>query len=462
MEKEVKIKKKKQHMDMLHGSIWNKIIQYALPVAATGILEQLFNASDLAIVGNFTGDAKTVAVAAVGANSPIIGLLLNFFIGIALGANVVIANAIGKKDENTIHKAVHTSVITAVVCGLVVTLLGEAFIGNLLQMLNVPKDVLPYALEYIRIYLLGMPVILLYNFEAAIFRSIGETKMPLKALAVSGVLNVALNLFFVIILRMTVNGVAIATVIANAVSSVFLFVKLVKMDNVIRIRKQELRFDKKVFVHIIKIGLPAGIQSAVFAVANIVIQAAINSLGTIVIAASSAAFNIEIFAYYVLNSFSQACTTFTGQNYGAGQLKRCKKVLVLCIVEDFVATATAIILVLISGKVLLSVFNNDPQVISIGYTRLIMVFSAYTFSMLYENLSGYLRGFGISLVPAILTIIGVCGVRILWIFTVFPRNKAFTTIMAAYPISLAATALLIFIATMVYRPSHKLGISISK
>lgn len=461
MEKEVKIKKK-QHMDMLHGSIWNKIIQYALPVAATGILEQLFNASDLAIVGNFTGDAKTVAVAAVGANSPIIGLLLNFFIGIALGANVVIANAIGKKDENTIHKSVHTSVITAVVCGLVVTLLGEAFIGNLLQMLNVPKDVLPYALEYIRIYLLGMPVILLYNFEAAIFRSIGETKMPLKALALSGVLNVALNLFFVIVLRMTVNGVAIATVIANAVSSVFLFVKLVKMDNVIRIRKQELRFDKKVFVHIIKIGLPAGIQSAVFAVANIVIQAAINSLGTIVIAASSAAFNIEIFAYYVLNSFSQACTTFTGQNYGAGQLKRCKKVLVLCIVEDFIATAIAIILVLVSGKVLLSVFNNDPQVISIGYTRLIMVFSAYTFSMLYENLSGYLRGFGISLVPAILTIIGVCGVRILWIFTVFPRNKAFTTIMAAYPISLAATALLIFIATMVYRPSHKLGISISK
>lgn len=461
MEKEVKIKKK-QHMDMLHGSIWNKIIQYALPVAATGILEQLFNASDLAIVGNFTGDAKTVAVAAVGANSPIIGLLLNFFIGIALGVNVVIANAIGKKDENTIHKSVHTSVITAVVCGLVVTLLGEAFIGNLLQMLNVPKDVLPYALEYIRIYLLGMPVILLYNFEAAIFRSIGETKMPLKALALSGVLNVALNLFFVIVLRMTVNGVAIATVIANAVSSVFLFVKLVKMDNVIRIRKQELRFDKKVFVHIIKIGLPAGIQSAVFAVANIVIQAAINSLGTIVIAASSAAFNIEIFAYYVLNSFSQACTTFTGQNYGAGQLKRCKKVLVLCIVEDFIATAIAIILVLVSGKVLLSVFNNDPQVISIGYTRLIMVFSAYTFSMLYENLSGYLRGFGISLVPAILTIIGVCGVRILWIFTVFPRNKAFTTIMAAYPISLAATALLIFIATMVYRPSHKLGISISK
>ena len=447
----------KPKMDMINGSIWNKIIQYALPVAATGILEQLFNASDLAIVGNFTGKAKTVAVAAVGANSPIIGLLLNFFIGIALGANVVIANAIGKGDEKTIHKAVHTSVITAVVCGLLVTLFGELFIGNLLQMLNVPEDVFPYALLYIRIYLLGMPVILLYNFEAAIFRSIGETKMPLEALAVSGVLNVALNLFFVIVLKMTVNGVAIATVIANAVSSVFLFIKLVKTDQAIRIRKEELRFDGNVFGRIIRIGLPAGVQSAVFSIANIVIQAAINSLGTVVIAASSAAFNIEIFAYYMLNSFSQACTTFTGQNYGAGQLKRCRKVLLLCIVEDFIATAATIILVLLSGKVLLSIFNDDPQVISIGYTRLLMVFSAYIFSMLYENLSGYLRGFGISLVPAILTIIGVCGVRIFWIFAVFPQRKTFTAIMMAYPISLATTAVLIFIATMFYRPSHKLN-----
>ena len=447
----------KPKMDMINGSIWNKIIQYALPVAATGILEQLFNASDLAIVGNFTGKAKTVAVAAVGANSPIIGLLLNFFIGIALGANVVIANAIGKGDEKTIHKAVHTSVITAVVCGLLVTLFGELFIGNLLQMLNVPEDVFPYALLYIRIYLLGMPVILLYNFEAAIFRSIGETKMPLEALAVSGVLNVALNLFFVIVLKMTVNGVAIATVIANAVSSVFLFIKLVKTDQAIRIRKEELRFDGNVFGRIIRIGLPSGVQSAVFSIANIVIQAAINSLGTVVIAASSAAFNIEIFAYYMLNSFSQACTTFTGQNYGAGQLKRCRKVLLLCIVEDFIATAATIILVLLSGKVLLSIFNDDPQVISIGYTRLLVVFSAYIFSMLYENLSGYLRGFGISLVPAILTIIGVCGVRFFWIFAVFPQHKTFTTIMMAYPISLATTAVLIFIASMFYRPSHRLN-----
>lgn len=446
---------KKQKMDMIHGSIWNKLIQFAIPVAATGILEQLFNASDLAIVGNFTGDAKTVAVAAVGANSPIVGLLLHFFIGIALGANVVIAKAVGRQDENTIHKAVYTSLIMSVIGGLLVTIFGELFIGNLLQMLNVPADVFPYALLYIRIYMLGMPVILLYNFEAAIFRSIGETKTPLKALAASGILNVLLNLFFVIVLKMTVNGVAIATVISNAISAALLFVKLIRTDSVIRIRLQEFKFDRKIFGNIIKIGLPAGIQSSVFALANIIIQSAINSLGTMVIAASSAAFNLEIIAYYVLNSFSQACTTFTGQNYGAGEFGRCRNVLILSIIEDVVATATTILLILISGRTLLSLFNNDPQIIELGYTRLLLIFFGYTFSILYENMSGYLRGFGISLLPAILTIIGVCGVRIFWISTIFPQHRTFQTIMTVYPVSLAVTAFLIFILVMIYRPSRK-------
>lgn len=450
-------KASKQTLDMLHGSIWNKLIQYALPVAATGILEQLFNASDVAIVGNFTGSARTVCVAAVGANSPIVGLLLNLFIGIALGTNVVIATAIGSGDHKTVKKAVHTSVIMAVTGGLIVTILGELLIGYLLPMLNVPDEVLPYALLYIRIYLIGMPVILLYNFEAAIFRSIGETKMPLKALAVSGIINVLLNLFFVIVLHMTVNGVAIATVISNLISSVILLIKLLHTDQLIHLDIHELRFDNTVFKKIMRIGLPSGIQSAVFAVANIVIQSAINSLGTVVIAASSAAFNIEIFAYYMMNAFSQACTTFTGQNYGARQLKRCRKVLLLCIIEDAIATASAIALVLFFGKGLLAIFNNDPQVINIGYTRLMTVFFAYTFSMLYENMSGYLRGFGISLLPAILTVIGVCGVRLMWIFTVFPAHRTFRAIMLVYPVSLATTAVLIFIALIIRRPSHKLN-----
>ncbi len=451
MEKE----RKKQKLDMLNGSIWNKLPVFALPIAATGILEQLFNASDIAIVGNFAQTDKTAAVAAVGANSPIIGLILNLFIGIALGANVVIANAIGRDDKQTVQKAVHTSMVVSVIGGVLVAIIGEIIAEPLLMVLNVPDDVLELALLYLRIYFLGMPVILLYNFEAAIFRSIGETKMPLIALTLSGILNVLLNLFFVIVLKMSVNGVATATVLANVVSAGILYIKLVKSDKYIKVEFKKLRIDGKVFAKIMQIGLPAGIQSAVFAVANIVIQGAINSLGTVVIAASSAAFNIEIIAYNVMNSFSQACTTFVGQNFGANKIDRCKKTLFLCLIEDAIASGTAILIVLITGKFLLSIFNNNPEVIEIGYTRLVIIFIAYIFSMLYEVMSGYLRGFGFSLVPAILTTVGVCVLRIIWINTVFPANRTFVTIMTAYPVSLATTAVLIFIALIIYRPSKR-------
>lgn len=451
MEKELK----KQKLDMLNGSIWNKLPVFALPIAATGILEQLFNASDIAIVGNFAQTDKTAAVAAVGANSPIIGLILNLFIGIALGANVVIANAVGRDDKQTVQKAVHTSMVVSVIGGVLVAIIGELIAEPLLTVLNVPDDVIELALLYLRIYFLGMPVILLYNFEAAIFRSIGETKMPLIALTLSGILNVLLNLFFVIVLKMSVNGVATATVLANVVSAGILYVKLVKSDKYIKVEFKKLRIDGKVFAKIMQIGLPAGIQSAVFAVANIVIQGAINSLGTVVIAASSAAFNIEIIAYNVMNSFSQACTTFVGQNFGANKIDRCKKTLFLCLIEDAIASGTAILIVLITGKFLLSIFNNDPGVIEIGYTRLVIIFIAYIFSMLYEVMSGYLRGFGFSLVPAILTTVGVCVLRIIWINTVFPANRTFVTIMTAYPVSLATTAVLIFIALIIYRPSKR-------
>ena len=431
-------KQKRKPLDMLHGSIWNKLPLFALPVAATAILEQLFNASDIAVVGNFTGTGKTIAVAAVGANSSIISLIVNLFVGIALGANVVIANAIGRKDKDAVTRAVHTSIIIAILAGIGVAIAGELVANPLLSALQVPRDVFPEALLYLRIYLIGMPVILLYNFEAAIFRSTGDTKTPLVILTISGILNVLLNLFFVAVLHMTVNGVAIATVVSNAVSSILLFYRLVKTKELIHVEWKELRIDRKILGQIMRIGLPAGIQSAVFAVANIVIQSAINSLGTVVMAASSAAYNIEIFAYDILNSFSQACTTFVGQNYGAGQIKRCRKVLIL-----------------LAGRELLSIFNNDPEVISAGYTRMIMVFSAYTFSMLYENMSGYMRGFGFSLIPAIVTTLGICGVRIFWIMAVFSSHKTFAGILTAYPVSLSVTALLIFIVLLIYHPSKR-------
>ena len=445
---------KQRHMDMLNGPLWSKLPRYALPVAATGILGQLFNAADVAVVGNFTGELRTVAVAAVGANSPVIGLLLNLFIGIALGANVVIANAIGRGDRETVHRAVHTSIVTALVGGVLVALFGQLIAGGLMGLLNVPEDVYPLALSYLRIYLLGMPVILLYNFEAAIFRSIGDTKMPLAALTVSGILNVILNLFFVIVLKMNVNGVAIATVLSNAVSSVLLLRRLLHGD-LVRVELRELRIDRNAFNKIMRIGLPAGIQTAIFSLSNIIIQSAINTLGTVAIAASSAAFNVEILAYDVLNSFSQACTTFVGQNYGAGQIKRCKKTMQLSFLEGAIATFVSVVVLLLSARSLLAIFNSDPEVIAIGYIRLATILPAYVFCLIYEILSGYLRGFGISLAPALLTMLGVCGIRIAWVKFVFPTSMTFQTVMWVYPISLGATAMLILCAVLIYRPSRR-------
>ena len=445
----------KRQLDMLHGPIWNKIPRFALPIAATAILGQLFNAADIAVVGNFTGDLRTASVAAVSATSSIIGLVVNLFIGISLGANVTIAYAVGRDDKEAVSRAVHTAVVMAVLGGVLAAALGELAAAPLLRALSTPEDVFPLSLLYLRIYFAGLPVILLYNFEAAIFRSVGETKIPLIALASSGVLNVVLNLFFVAVLHMTVDGVATATVLSNAVSAAILYRCLRRTQKAVHVEPKRLRVDVGSMKRILRIGLPAGVQSMVFSVANIIIQGAINSLGTVVMAASGAAFNIEIITYDILNSFSQACTTFVGQNYGAGEIQRCRRTLALCLAEGIAALAAAIALILPFGRQLLSIFNNDPQVIDVGYIRLVTLMTAHLFSLCYEVLSGYLRGFGISLAPAVLTMAGVCGIRLSWIYWVFPKVPSFQTIMAVFPISLAATALLMLIAVLCCRPSRR-------
>ena len=447
--------KTSKNIEMTSGRLWINILKFALPLALTGILQQLFNAADTAIVGNFTGDMGSMAQAAVGANTSLVSITVNLFIGFALGANVVIANSIGRKDDESVSKAVHTSVVFAVLAGIVMAIIAQFVAGSVFRLMDVPEDVIPLATVYFRIYMGGLPVIILYNFEAAIFRGIGNTKTPLAALAISGVLNVLLNLFFVCVLHMTVEGVAIATIASNAVSSVILFIRLTKQDGVVKVDPKKLSIDVQILKKIMRIGIPAGLQSTVFGVANIIIQSAINSLGTIVMAASAAAFNIELFAYSVLNSFSQACTTFVGQNFGAGKIDRCKKSLLLCFAEGIIAMAISIVVILAFGRDILYLFNKDPEIIETGYIRLMVIFSAYTFTLSYELMSGYLRGFGISLVPSILTMIGICGTRITWIATVFKNHKSLGYIMAAYPVSLSTTALLILIALLIIRPSKK-------
>lgn len=440
---------------MLNGRIWTKTLRFAIPVAATGALEQLFNATGVAIVGNFSGADGTQAVAAVGANSFVVMLVVNLFIGISLGANVVIANAIGRGSADGVRKAVHTAVVMALVGGVAFAVLGELAAAWILGVLNVPADVFPQALLYLRLYLVGLPVILLYNFEAAIFRAAGDTGTPLKALAAAGVLNIGLGLLLTAGFHLSVAGVAAATVASNAFSSLVLLRLLTRTESVIRVDLRALRVDSMALRSILRIGLPAGLQSMVFAFANVIIQGAINSLGTTVVAASSAAFNFEAVSYQIVNSFSQACATFTGQNYGARKLDRCRRIMRICLLEDAIATAVVVSLALAFGHQLLTIFVHEPAVIEVGYTRMAFILPAYAFSMAYEIMSGYLRGFGISLAPALLTVVGVCGTRLAWIAFVFPVHRDFAAIMAVYPLSLGLTAGLVLAALAWYRPARR-------
>lgn len=439
-------------MDMINGSLGDKIIKYAIPLAVTGILQQLFNAADLAVVGQFSGKE---AMAAVGSNAPVIGLLINLFVGISLGSNVMIARSIGRKDNESIAKAVHTSVVVALLGGVFLTAAGEFLAPEIVKMLDVPADVYPLSVKYLRIYLAGMPVILLYNFEAAIFRSCGNTQTPLFALVISGGLNVILNLCFVVGFGMDVDGVAAATVLSNLVSSVLLFSALTRTELAIRIEPRKLQVHRDVLGQILRIGVPAGIQGMIFSFANIIIQSAVNSLGTTVMAASSAAYNLEIFSYYIMNSFGQACTTFVGQNYGAGKGDRCRRTLKLSLLQSALSTAAISGVILLFSGPLLSIFNTDPEVIALGRIRLQYIFFAYLFSFAQEGLSGYLRGFGVSFIPAACAVIGICGVRLTWIFTVFQQAPSFQTIMQVYPLSLGVTAAVILLVTLFVKPSRR-------
>ena len=442
------------NIDILHGSLWRDILLFALPVAITGILEQLSNLIDTLMIGHFSPDGGTLGMAAVGSTTPIATLLIMLFVGLSLGANVTIAHAVGAGDHERANRCAHTAVVLALL-GVVVTILMEIASRPLMQCLSVPPEIFNDALIYLRVYLLGIPAIQLFNFEAAVFRSVGVTRMPLMALAISAALNVVLDGIFVAFLGWGAAGVALATVLCYIVSSGFLFTRLLKADEAIRIDPRRLRIDRGSVTKIVRIGLPAGIQGSFFSLANILIQTCINSLGAQVVAASSAALALEFVCYSLLNSFSQACTTFVGQNSGAGNLERCKKVLKVALIEDAIITVVMIVLVVWQGRTILALFSSDAEVLDIAYVRVCTLFPAYVFSMAYENMSGYLRGFGISALPSALTAIGVCGTRFFWALVVFPAHPTFATVMLAYPVSFSTTALLIAGALAYCRPAQQ-------
>ena len=435
-------------IDMTHGSLWDKILMIALPLAASGILQQLFNAADVAVVGQFVGKE---AMAAVGANVPVVNILITMFTGISLGANVVISRYTGRKDKENAENAAHTAILVAVISGFFILVLGQCIARITLEMMSVPSDCLDMAVLYLRVYLCGMPVIFLYNFEAAIFQSQGDTKTPLMCLIISGIVNVILNLFFVIVIGMTVNGVALATVISNGISSMLLFAFLLKGKTPLTIEKQRFRIHADLLKEMLQIGLPAGLQGMVFSISNILIQSAVNSLGTDVVAGSSAAGNLEIIGYFVVNSFSQACTTIIGQNFGANQPERCHKTLMISLVESWIVGGTVSFLIIIFGKQLLRLFNSDPNVIAFGYQRLFWILLFEVINGTIDIISGAMRGYGESLTPALIALVCICGVRIVYIFTYFAFHRSFTTLMLAYPISWIITVIVISAAYLIMR-----------
>ena len=446
-------KKKEHELDMLNGSLWDKIIIFAIPLALTGVLQQLFNAADVAVLGQFVGKN---AIAAVGNNISLIGLLVNLFLGLSLGANVVIAQNIGANRLHVAHAAVSTAFIIALIVGFVIAAIGELLTEPVLEYMDVPADVWTMAETYLRVYLLGLPAIGLYNFESAIFRSRGDTKTPMIALIIASALNLVLNLIFVIEFDWSVAGVAAATVIANIVSAAILFRSLTHEGGIIHLDVKAMTFNKTLLKEIVRIGLPAGIQGMVFSLSNLIIQAAINNLGADAMAASAAAFTIEINVYCFMSAFGQAATTFVSQNYGAGNLPRCKRITWVTMLINGTFYIMVAATILIFAEPLLRFFNSDPNVIELGKLRLLYIVSPQLINVVMEIISGSLRGYGISLAPAVLTLIGVCAIRITWVYTVFANSPTYETLMLVYPVSWLVTTILLCIAYRFYMNNLKM------
>lgn len=433
-------KKRSRQMDMLHGSLLDKILLFALPLAASSILQQLFNSADAAVAGRFAGSQ---ALAAVGGNAPVVSLIINLFVGMSVGANVIIANYIGQKNTKKVHEAVHTVYIMALVLGIVMMMMGQLIARPILILINTPSDVINLATLYLRIYFCGMPCVMIYNFGAAILRSVGDTKRPLYCLLISGVINVVLNVFFVVLCHLSVAGVAIATVIADTVSAGLVTWFLIRSNDIIKLNLRELTLKKEYIKKVVQIGAPAGLQGAVFSVSNVCIQAGINSFGTAAIAGSAAALNFEYFTYFSTNAFGQAAVTFVSQNYGARQFERCKKALRLSLISGMIVTAFMSIIFVAGRTPFISIYTNDSAAIQYGIVRMAIVEMFEFIACLYEIPGGALRGIGHSLLPAILTVFGSCGLRIVWIYTVFHKFHTFQVLMSVYLVTWIVTSILV-------------------
>ena len=434
------IKQDSQKSDMLNGPMGKKLILFALPIAASSILQQLFNSADVAVAGRF---AESGALAAVGSNSVLVGLFINIFVGLSVGTNVIISQYIGQQRNKDVGKVVHTSMLFSVICGIAVMILGLIISKPLLIITHAPEDVLDRAVVYLRIYFLGMPFIIPYNFGSAILRSVGDTKRPMYCLIASGILNIILNLIFVIAMRLGVAGVAIATVISNILSASVIFIILLREKGIIKLEIKNMKLYGKILLDIVKIGAPAALQSAVFSLSNICLQTAINDFGSSATGGMTAALNFEYFGFYIISALNQSAITFVAQNYGAGKYGRCKKILRICLLDSVIGTALLCAFFVIFKEFLIRIYTVDPNEIEFARLRMTYVLPFLFLASSYEITGSALRGMGRSVIPALLTVVGSVVFRLIWINLIFPVWNSFAGLIIVYPVSWVLTGTMV-------------------
>ena len=427
-----------KNVDMLHGPLTKKIILFALPIAAGSILQQLFNSADLAVVSHFAGDG---ALAAVGANTSIINLIVNLFTGVSVGANVLLAKAFGKGDHDKIKRGVHTAVFTAIVVGIFMSVVAISLGRNIHMSMSTPADVIDDAIVYFRIYFIGVPFIFVYNFCAAILRSRGDSKRPLICLAGAGILNVLLNLLFVIVFKMTVDGVALATAISNICSCLAVITMLVKDEGPLHLDFKALKIELPILSEILKVGIPAGLQGMFISLSNIIIQKNLNKLGTMFVSANTAQLNFDNLIVFMIMAFSSACVTFTSQNYGAGQIQRCKSVVKKTAISAFIITASMAAVFYIFRVPLLKIFITDAAILDIALIRMKMCDSIIYVSSIGDACAGGSRGLGYSSVPAVIAFVCIVVFRFIWMLFVYPSNPCYEMIVIVFPIAWSLTTI---------------------
>lgn len=422
----------------LEGPIIKKMIMFALPLVATSIFLQMFSTLDMAIAGRFI---STKALAAVGSTTIISSLFIEFFLGFSNAANIIISQFVGKGDRENTKDAVHTAVFASAIVGIIIAVFGIIFTRPILCLLSVPRDIFALSEAYLRTYFLSIPFLMVYNFCSAIFRSKGETRLPMICLVSGGILKVILNLVFVAIFDIGVIGMGLATVFANLLSAVLLIIFLLKRTDELKLSLKELKPKKRVIINLLKIGLPTSFLGSVFSISNLCTQTAINSLGSSAIAASTAAASIEIYVQFFGNAFAQAATTFTGQNYGAKNYHRLNRITLTALGLCNIVSIILSLIVFAFGGSLLKIFVSDAVVIALGLTRMKYTLLFKPVQAVMDIMSGCLQGYGYTLVPAIVSAFSVCGVRLLWIFTVFPHNRSLETLMMIYPITQGLAAI---------------------